>query len=63
MNAEELDRIGGVDFAAYDDKTITQIIDDERPENDNKFVKAKFALPERFRLAIDVGPGLVADLK
>ena len=63
VNAEELDRIGGVDFAAYDDKPITQIIDDERPENDNKFVKAKFALPERFRLAIDVGPGLVADLK
>ena len=25
--------------------------------------EAKFALPERFRLAIDVGPGLVADLK
>ena len=63
MNAEELDRIGGVDFAAYDDRPIAQIINDTRPENKNKYVKAKFALPERFRLAIDVGPSLVADLK
>ena len=48
---------------AYDDRPIAQIINDTRPENKNKYVKAKFALPERFRLAIDVGPGLVADLK
>ena len=63
VNAEELDRIGGVDFAAYDDRPIAQIINDTRPENKNKYVKAKFAIPERFRLAIDVGPSLVADLK
>ena len=63
VNAEELDRIGGVDFAAYDDRPIAHIIDDDRPENKNKYVKAKFAIPERFRLAIDVGPSLVADLK
>ena len=54
-----LDRIGGVDFATYDDRPIAQIINDTRPENKNKYVKAKFALPERFRLAIDVGPSLV----
>ena len=75
VNAEELDRIGGIDFATYDDRPIAQIINDTRPENKNKYVKAKlpenknkyvkakFALPERFRLAIDVGPSLVADLK
>lgn len=63
VNAEELDRIGGVDFATYDDRPIAQIINDPRPENKNKYVKAKFAIPERFRLAIDVGPSLVADLK
>ena len=63
VNAEELGRIGGVDFATYDDRPIAQIINDPRPENKNKYVKAKFAIPERFRLAIDVGPSLVADLK
>ena len=58
--AEELDRLAGVDFAAYDDGPIAQIVDVDQPEN--KYRVAKFAFPQDYRIRMDVGPRLVAEL-
>ncbi len=60
FDAQELDRIGNVDFAAYDDEPIRQIIDVQHPAN--RFRVARFAIPDAFRVRMEVGARVVAEL-
>ena len=60
VSAEEQERLAGIDFAAYDDHPVAQIIDIDQPED--RYKVAKHAFPQGYRIRMDVGPRLVANL-
>ena len=61
VSREEQERLAGVNFAAYDDGPVAQMVD--RGQRVDKYKDSKFVIPEEYRIRMDVGPTLVADLK
>lgn len=61
VDPDEMERIGNIRAEDFNDRPIVQIINTERPEH--KYSVAKNAIPQQFRLRLDVGPTFIADLK
>lgn len=61
VDPDEMERIGNIRAEDFNDRPIVQIINTERPEH--KYSVAKNAMPQQFRLRLDVGPTFSADLK
>ena len=61
ISPEEQERLAGVNFAAYDDGPVSQMVD--RGQRVDKYRDSKFVIPQDYRIQMDVGPTLVADLR
>ena len=61
IDSPEFERIGNVNFAAYDDGPVAQILD--AGNEPQKFRLVTQALPPAFRLKLYPGPEFTADLK
>ena len=61
VDPDEMERIGNIRAEDFNDRPIVQIINTERPAN--KYFAVKNAMPQQFRLRLDVGPTFLADLR
>lgn len=61
ISPEEQERLAGVNFAAYDDGPVSQMVD--RGQSVDKYKESKFVIPQEYRIRVDVGPTFVADLR
>ena len=61
ISQEEQERLASLNFAAYDDGPVSQMVD--RGQGVDKYKESKFAIPLNYRIRMDVGPTLVADLR